>query len=270
MLTWDRTAPAYVDEWLPRIVPYHTSLAAELGLAPRQRVLVVNSGPGAFAVAAARAVGEGGRVQAQDFSPEMIALCKERAAASAVEVGFGDAPGPWDAIACAFGNREVDLSGELSKWADALDSHGKIGLLLWGPAHPDDPLALLEKTLTGRDPPKTPDRAELAARFEENGLSLVRCTLVRHTVTFHSAEELARAAIGAAAWRRDFEAQNEAKKGKLLARFYDAALTHNRGGISAPVAWEPVATLAIAGLFGAEIELPHRPSIKLPSKGTVP
>jgi len=237
MLTWDRTAPAYVDEWLPRIVPYHTSLAAELGLAPRQRVLVVNSGPGAFAVAAARAVGEGGRVQAQDFSPEMIALCKERAAASAVEVGFGDAPGPWDAIACA---------------------------------HPDDPLALLEKTLTGRDPPKTPDRAELAARFEENGLSLVRCTLVRHTVTFHSAEELARAAIGAAAWRRDFEAQNEAKKGKLLARFYDAALTHNRGGISAPVAWEPVATLAIAGLFGAEIELPHRPSIKLPSKGTVP
>ncbi len=66
-------------------------------------------------------------------------------------------------------------------------------------------------------------------------------------------------AINACTWRQSFEAQGQAKCGKALAKVYDGL-----GGPDAPVSWEPPATVAIAGLPGAEIELPHRPSVKIP------
>ena len=53
---WDRAAAKYIEEWVPRFVPYHVDLVRELALAQGQRVLVVSSGPGSEVLAVARAV----------------------------------------------------------------------------------------------------------------------------------------------------------------------------------------------------------------------
>ena len=260
--SWDRASTAYVEEWLPRFAPYHGDLVREVGLAPRQRALLVCAGPGSVAAFAARAVGEGGRVRAVDPRPEMLELSKERAKAAGVSVEIAkpdDLGGPWDAIISAFASVEIDIAAELPAWSDALDPRGKLALLLWGPFEPDDPLALLERIAVDRQPGPTFDRTHLGQLLHSAGLTLVRHTIVSHTVSFPRAEELATAAIRACTWRSAFEAQGEARCGKALARFYDAV-----GGPDRPVSWEPPATLAIAGLPGAEIELPHRPSIKIP------
>lgn len=192
----------------------------------------------------------------------MLELAKEHAMAAGVSGWVeitkpDDFGGPWDAIFSAFG--PIDIGSELPAWSDALAAHGKLALLVWGPAEPDDPLVLLERIALDRSPAPTFDRQHLARILSASGLALVRHTIVRHTVSFRRAEDLALAAIRACTWRGAFEAQGEARRGKALARFYDAV-----GGPDRPVSWAPPATLAIAGLPGAEIELPHRPSVKIP------
>jgi hypothetical protein len=160
---------------------------------------------------------------------------------------------------CAFGDREIDLGDALPKWSDALEARGKVALLFWGPAEPDDPVVLIERMFADREPPRTPDRNALQSMLVAAGLTLVRHTLLRHTISFSRAETLADGVVAASTWGPSFDAQNEAKKGKCRARFFDAV-----GGPNAPISWQPIATLAIAALPGAEIELPHRPSIKVP------
>src|SRR3954462_7923331 len=107
---WDRAADRYLEERVPRFVPYHLDLVRELALAEGQRVLVVSAGPGAEVLAVARVVGDRGVVRATDTSDEMVRICDaqvKKAAfagvtcerADAMDVGSGD----WDAIVCAFG-----------------------------------------------------------------------------------------------------------------------------------------------------------------------
>lgn len=260
--SWDRASPAYVEEWAPRFAPYHGDLVREVGLAPTQRVLMVCAGPAAV-VYAARAVGENGRVRVVDPRPEMLEIVRDKVDAAGVggqvETAHDLGGPPWDAVLSVFGSIEIDIASELHSWADVLDPKGKLGLLLWGPTEPDDPLALVEKVLADKQPGPTFDRAHLGELVHAAGLVMVRHTIVRHTVSFLHAEELARNVVHACTWRPNYEAQGEAKGGKLLAKVYDAL-----GGPDAPVAWEPPATLAIAGLPGSEIDLPHRPSVKIP------
>jgi hypothetical protein len=52
---WDRAALGYLEEWVPRFVPYHLDLVREMALAPGQRVLVPSAGPGAEVLPVARA-----------------------------------------------------------------------------------------------------------------------------------------------------------------------------------------------------------------------
>jgi hypothetical protein len=259
--SWDRASPGYVDEWAPRFAPYSGDLVREVGLGARQRALLVGAGPSAV-IFAARAVGEGGRVRVVDPRPEMLALVRRHADAAGVSGWLEtskDLGGPWDAVLSGFGSSAIDVTSELHSWADVLDPKGKLGLLLWGPVEPDDPLVRLEKMLADRDPGPTLERAHLGQLLHAAGLVMVRHTIVRHTVSFVHAEELAVTAIKACTWRQAFEAQGAAKCGKALGKLYDLL-----GGPDAPVSWEPPATLAIAGLPGAEIELPHRPSVKIP------
>jgi hypothetical protein len=49
---------------------------------------------------------------------------------------------------------------------------------------------------------------------------------------------------------------------RVAARFYDSV-----GGPDAPLTFAPPATLAIAALPGAEVELAHRPSVRVPGLG---
>lgn len=289
---WDRAASAYLDEWSPRFSPYHVDLVSEVGVAPAKSVLVACSGPGLTAIAAARAVGEGGRVRVVDPSAEMVAVCMQRVGAAGVSatvtIERADAKdtsgGPWDAVLCGFGLSELPQPDvALSAWADGLAPHGKVGILMWGPLEPQDPHLLLLQAMAELEPNVAPflsglrpilsgpdqapipseprlGRRDVAALCESSGLVLARHTTVQHDLMFRTAEQFAIALRRACSWRAGFDALGETRTGKVLARFYDAV-----GGPEKPLVYQPTATIAVAALPGAEIELPHRPSVRLPA-----
>jgi ubiquinone/menaquinone biosynthesis C-methylase UbiE len=271
---WDRAAEGYLELWVPRFVPYHLDLVSELALAPGQRVLVTSCGPGAEAFASARAVGEGGHVRATDKSGEMVRVCAEGAKrggftqvtcveADARETSFG----PWDAILCAFGLWQLPHRAEVIRgWAAALAPKGKVGILTWGPPDADDPFDQLSRCLTDLEPSYRAPRPQVeAARepmgrmFEAGGLVMVRHTVVRHTLSFRSAEEFVAAMREACTWRRIWEELGDARLDRVAASFFDLV-----GGPDAPISFSPPATLAIAAVPGAEVELAHRASVRVP------
>ncbi len=271
---WDRAAAGYLEEWVPRFVPYHLDLVKELALSEGQSVLVTSCGPGAEALAAARAVGESGRVRATDKSEVMADLCAEQAKKAGFRTlacGVADAAeaegGPWDAIVNAFGLWQLtDRPGTLKAWSAALKDNGKVGVLTWGPADADDPFERVSRALVelepGLAPLRTgiePERAEMQKMFEDAGLAMVRHTTVRHTLIFRSAEAFVKALREACTWRRVWEQLGDARLARVAARFYETC-----GGPDAPLSFAPCATLAIAALPGAEVELAHRPSVRAP------
>src|SRR6516165_9290748 len=75
---WDRAAAGYLEEWVPRFIPYHLDLVVELTLREGERVLVTSAGPGTEVIAAARAVGPNGFVRATDKSAEMVRICAQQ------------------------------------------------------------------------------------------------------------------------------------------------------------------------------------------------
>lgn len=268
---FDRAAARYLEEWVPRFVPYHLDLVREIALAKGQRVLVAAAGPGAEVLAVARAVGDLGHVRATDPSAEMIAICDEqvkRAAFPAVvcetaapsDVGEGG----WNAIVCAFGLWSLDdRVGVLRKWAASLAPNGKVGVLTFGPPDSDDPFELLSNALRAQEPgvEATPPRIDarreaIAEMFAEGGLALVRHTVLRHTVSFPSAEAFIGAIREGRTWGKVWREVGEDRMKLVTAKFYDAV-----GGPTHPLVFEPTATLAIAALPGAEVELAVRTSV---------
>ncbi len=271
---WDRPAARYLAEWVPRFVPYHLDLVQELAIGPGQRVLVASSGPGAEVLAVARAVGDRGVVRATEKSEELAGICEEQikragfASVTVDKVGPEDVgAGGWNAIVCAFGlwrmgQREVVLRS----WASALAPNGKIGVLTFGPPEETDPFEMLAQALRDLEPnaEATParvaaDRDSLVALFGGSGLSLVRHTVLHHTVSFPSAEAFVEAIREGRTWRKVWEELGPTRMGMVTARFYDRV-----GGPAAPLSFQPAVTLAIAALPGAEIALMSRPSVTVP------
>jgi ubiquinone/menaquinone biosynthesis C-methylase UbiE len=273
---WDRAAAGYLEEWVPRFMPYHLDLVREMAVRQGDRVLVTASGPGAEVLAVARAVGARGYVKATDRSPEMVRLCGQQvesghleATVECVEADALDATGGlWDAVLCAFGLWQLpDREDALRAWARELAPRGKVGVIAWGPGDAGDPFfeiaACLREVERGV---KVPDvdgltgRAAMASMFEGSGLTMVRHTVVSHTLSFKSAEGFVRALREACSWRRVWEEIGDQRMERVAARFYAA-----HGGPDAPLTFEPAATLAVAALPGAEVELAHRPSVRAPS-----
>ncbi len=274
---WDRAAPGYLEEWVPRLAPYHTDFVTELCVHAGDRVLVVASGPGSEAVAVARVVGEEGFVRLVDSSRAMLDLCEARLAQAAVPCRTetvcaepSDASGgPYHAVACAFGLLGLpDTGAALRAWRDALAESGKVGVMVWGPPAADDPYELFARVAVELEPdmhaachhPGVVDRAGMAAMFEEAGMAMVRHTVVAHTLVFKRAEDFTRALLSSCAWRDELRAIGAARAAKISARFFEAV-----GGPDAPLTYRPPATIALAGLPGAQIELPHRPSVRIPA-----
>lgn len=271
---WDRVATTYLEEWVPRFVPYHLDLVRELALAQGQRVLVTSTGPGAEVLAVARAVGEAGRVRAIDANADMVHLCTERVngagftnvtcARGAVDDVTAER---WDAIICAFGLWKVkERTPVIRAWSTALQSRGKVGVLTFGPPDESDPFELLSRALrelepetVARPPRIDADRDSVAKLFESGGLVVVRHTVLRHTISFPSGEAFAAAIREGRTWRGVWDELGPERMGRVLARFYDQV-----GGPTAPLVFEPAVTLAIATLPGAEVELGTRPSVKAP------
>ncbi len=277
---FDRAARRYLEEWVPRFVPYHLDLVRELALSQGQRVLVAAAGPGAEVLAVARAVGDLGKVRAIDANPEMVAICDEQVKkaqfpcvtcqqAAADDVGDGD----WNAIVCAFGLWSLpNRAHVLSRWADALATNGKVGVLTFGPPDDADPFEILstalhemEPDVVAKPPRIDPRRESISAMFEEGGLVLVRHTILRHNVTFPTAEAFIAAIREGRTWRRVWHEIGEERMARVCAKFYDAV-----GGPTEPLVFEPAATLAIAALPGAEVELAVRTSVVPRLSSTVP
>ncbi len=271
---WDRAAARYLEEWVPRFVPYHLDLVRELALVRGQRVLVTSAGPGAEVIAVARAVGERGHVRATDTSSDLVGVCTDQVKKAGFETVTCAVAGPedvtgaaWNAIVCAFGLWKVkDRITLLQRWAGALAPTGKVGVLTFGPPDESDPFEMLGQALRELEPDAvtTPThvdaaRGAMTKMFEEAGLSLVRHTLLRHTVAFPSAEAFTSAISEGRTWRRVWEELGPERMGLVTARFYERV-----GGPLVPLSFEPAVTLAIAALPGADIELLSRPSVKAP------
>jgi ubiquinone/menaquinone biosynthesis C-methylase UbiE len=271
---WDRAAARYLEEWVPRFVPYHLDLVRELALAQGQRVLVTSAGPGAEVIAVARAVGDRGLVRATDASADLVEICSDQVKKAGFTTVTCDVAGPddvsgaaWNAIVCAFGLWKInDRKALLERWAGALAPTGKVGVLTFGPPDESDPFEMLGEALRELEPnamaiPSRIDaeRGAMTKMFEEAGLSLVRHTVLRHTVAFPSAEAFTAAIGEGRTWRRVWEELGPERMGLVTARFYERV-----GGPMTPLSFEPAVTLAIAALPGAEIELLSRPSVKAP------
>lgn len=271
---WDRAAAGYLDEWVPRFVPYHLDLVHELALHPGARVLVVSAGPGAEVLALARTVGDTGRVRATDQSEEMVRICRQQlthAGFANAEAHVADAAethgGPWDAIVCAFGLWQMQDRGALLRaWAEALAPTGKVGILTWGPPEGDGPFELLAQCVEELEPalhvPSArvlAEREAMAQLFDEGGLAMVRHTVVRHTLAFKTAEHFVRALKEACTWRRIWEQMGEERFSRVGARFFEKV-----GGPDVPLSFATPATIALGALPGAEIEIEGRPSLRVP------
>jgi len=277
---WDRAAARYLEEWVPRFVPYHIDLVRELALAQGQRVLVASAGPGAEVIAVARAVGDHGLVRATEASEELVGIC----AGQVKKAGFtnvrcdvaapenvGDAQ--WNAVICAFGLWKIpDRERVIRTWGEALAPHGKVGVLTFGPPEDTDPFEMLARALRELEPKAvaTPARIDssregMTKMFEDSGLALVRHTVLRHTVTFTTAEDFTNAIREGRTWRRVWEELGPERMGLVCARFYDQV-----GGPTTPLSFEPAVTLAIAALPGAAVELASRPSVVAPQLSSTP
>jgi ubiquinone/menaquinone biosynthesis C-methylase UbiE len=272
---WDRAAAEYLEEWVPRFVPYHLDLVREMAFREGDRALVTSCGPGSEVLAVARAVGDRGFVRATDKSAEMVRICREQVnlagVAGRVECEEADAidahGGLWNGVVCAFGlwqlRSQIDA---LQAWAKELAPTGKVGIVTWGPSDRSDPFGKLHACLRELEPwSSVPEptihagREAMAAMFDEAGLAMVRHTVVRHTLSFKTAEGFVRAMREACTWRRVWEELGDARLERVAARFYEWC-----GGPDTPLSFDPSATLAIAALPGAEVELHHRPSVRAP------
>lgn len=271
---FDRAAERYIEEWVPRFVPYHLDLVRELALAQGQRVLVTRCGPGAEVLAVARAVGDRGKVHATDPNADMVHICDEQVKKAGFpgvrceQAELADAgEGGWNAIVCAFGLWTAsDRPAVIKAWAASLAPQGKVGVLTFGPPDEHDPFEILARALrelepdaVSRPPRIEASREAIAKTFEDGGLALVRHTMLRHTVSFPMAEDFVAAIREGRTWRNVFDELGAERMGRVTARFYDQV-----GGPTAPLVFEPAATLAIAALPGAEVELAVRPSVVAP------
>jgi hypothetical protein len=154
----------------------------------------------------------------------------------------------------------------LRSWASALSPNGKIGTITWGPPDQDDPSQILAECLMELEP-NVPfrqsrinaERDRMAQMWKDAGLVMVRHTVVRHTLSFETAEAFVRASSQACTWRKVFEDIGQLRMDRVAAKFYDRV-----GGPVAPLSFQPAATIAIAALPGAEVVLEHRPSISVP------
>jgi ubiquinone/menaquinone biosynthesis C-methylase UbiE len=195
---WDRTAPNYLRDIAPSLSLFSEEALRLLRVGPGTRLGDVACGPGSLSFAAAA---RGARVRALDFSAEMIALLRQRAAREGVGaegitavVGDGQAL-PWpdgelDAVASLFGLIFFpDRARGLAELRRVLRPGGHALVASWVPAERVPILAEAWEILAAElpdlpysrvgPPMGTPDeaRAELgAAGFEEIEVHEVRRT----------------------------------------------------------------------------------------------
>jgi hypothetical protein len=269
MSGWDRASPGYLAEWQPNFGPYEADLAKELGLREGDSVLTT---AGFEALALARAVGDEGKVLACDASDDVLVLCKERVEAAGLGSRLSTSKqlsgGPFHAAASAFSlMQSSDPVATLKNLGEMIRPDGKVGVIVWGPAIDGDPERAFAKIIDELHPDihatedfAALDRASLSRLFERAGLVLVRHTVVTHPLVFQRAERFAMSLLAARTYGPKLVARGEEHVAAALARLYSRVATQD-----APISYSPAATIVIAAHPGAEVELPHRPSVRVPT-----
>ena len=132
----DRVAQVWDRYYVPAIAPIRERLLDLAEVKTGDRVLDVGTGPGGAALAAARRVGETGRVIGIDTSPNMLRIARKNAAKlglSTVEFRLMDSASlefddsSFDAVVSSFGQPEApwDLPQALREWRRVLVPGGR-------------------------------------------------------------------------------------------------------------------------------------------------
>jgi SAM-dependent methyltransferase len=139
---WDLAAAAYDTLWRAQLAPLHARIASRAALAPGERVLDVACGTGVVSLAAAEAVGAGGRVVGVDLSQRMVEAAHARVArAHAANATFARmdaetldmAEGSADVVLCVLGLMYVPSPDvALQSMRRVLADDGRAVLAVWG------------------------------------------------------------------------------------------------------------------------------------------
>ncbi|HUL74359.1 MAG TPA: class I SAM-dependent methyltransferase [Vicinamibacterales bacterium] len=141
--TYNAAADTFCAEPLAFWDRYGQRTVDRLGLRPGAHVLDVCCGAGASALAAAGAVGPGGRVLAVDLAGELLAIGRARARdaqLSCLEFQRADVtalalpPASFDAVICVFGIFFVpDMEAQVAALWRLVKPGGQLAITTWGP-----------------------------------------------------------------------------------------------------------------------------------------
>jgi aminoglycoside phosphotransferase (APT) family kinase protein len=155
----------------------------------------------------------------------------------------------------------------LRNLGEMIRQDGKVGVIVWGPATDGDPERAFAKIIDelhleihATEELAGLDRASLAAMFERAGLAVVRHTIVMHPLVFQRAERFAMSLLSARTYGPQLVKRGEEHVAAALARFYERVAAQDE-----PISYSPAATIVVAAHPGAEVELPHRPSVRVPT-----
>jgi ubiquinone/menaquinone biosynthesis C-methylase UbiE len=143
--TWETMAPGW-ERWRAALedalTPVRSWLVTHLAPQPGDTVLELAAGPGDTGFAAAKLVGEGGRLISTDFSPEMVKVARRRGAELGLEnVDYGtmDAEridldvASVDGVLCQSGYMLMaDPAAALSETRRVLRPGGRLAMSVWG------------------------------------------------------------------------------------------------------------------------------------------
>ncbi|RZI77174.1 MAG: class I SAM-dependent methyltransferase [Variovorax sp.] len=139
---WDLAAPRYEALWQAQLAEAQAGLLAAAALQPGERVLDVACGTGCVTLAAARAVGSGGRVLGVDLSGAMVDTARQQAALQALpcvtfermdaeQLALPDAG--VDVVLCALGLMYMpDPERALREMRRVLRPGGRLVAAVWG------------------------------------------------------------------------------------------------------------------------------------------
>jgi ubiquinone/menaquinone biosynthesis C-methylase UbiE len=181
--------------------------------------------------------------------------------------------GPWDAIVCAFGLWQIENRDEtLASWTKALAPGGKVGILISGPPDADDMFESMNEVLRELEPhyprPKTrvlAERDALQKMLNAAVLTIVRLTVVRHTMSFKSLEAFVDAMKEGCTWRRIADQLGDERAHRVALRFYEKM----GGDPTQPLSFRPPSTIVLAGRPGEQVRLDGRPSVRVPAASEV-